>query len=74
MHFFLDEGSPDYNPEWNMGDAASRHLSPMYLFNSFSVAVSLFGFGVWLFFSPHQSDVAKDLDRTRTCTDCVLLH
>jgi hypothetical protein len=62
---YLDENSPRYNPDWDMHDNADRHLFPLHLFNSLSTAVSLFGFGVWVFFSPHQSDVAKDLDRTR---------
>ena len=60
---------PRYRPEWSMDDDANRDLFPAHLFNSISTVVSLFGFGVWLFFSSHQSDVAKDLDRTRTCTD-----
>jgi hypothetical protein len=58
-----------YNPEWDMvsmeGDAL-LHLFPTHLFNSISTVVSLFGFGVWLFFSPHMADVARDLDRTCT--------
>jgi hypothetical protein len=62
----LDEDSPDYDPDWDMDDRSSNHLFPQHLFKSLSTEVSLFGFGVWLFFSPHQSDVAKDLDRTRT--------
>ena len=69
--FYLDEDSPDYKPDWEMDDQAVNHLFPQHLFNSLSTVVSLFGFGVWLFFSPHQSDVAKDLDRTRECTDCI---
>jgi hypothetical protein len=62
----LDEDSSQYNPDLDFDDHASRHLFPQHLFNSLSTVVSLFGLGVWLFFSPHQSDVAKDLDRTRT--------
>ena len=68
---FLDVDSPDYKPDWTFDDWATNHLFPQHLFNSLSTVVSLFGFGVWLFFSPHQSDVAKDLDRTRTCTEIV---
>jgi hypothetical protein len=60
-----DVDSPDYYPDWAMDDNAVWHLFPQHLFNSLSTVVSLFGFGVWLFFSPHQSDMAKDLDRTR---------
>ena len=67
----LDEDSSQYNPDLDFDDHASRHLFPQHLFNSLSTVVSLFGLGVWLFFSPHQSDVAKDLDRTRTCTEIV---
>jgi hypothetical protein len=47
---------------------AGNQLFPKHLLNSLSTATSLFGFGVWLFFSPHQSDVAKDLDRMRAST------
>jgi hypothetical protein len=65
-----DVGSPDYDPDWDFDDNNGNHLFPQHLFNSLSTVMSLFGFGVWLFFSPHQSDVAKDLDRTCTCTDC----
>ena len=50
---------------------AARLLLPLHIFNSLSTVTSLFGSGVWLFFSPHQPDVAKDLDRTRTCFNCV---
>jgi hypothetical protein len=56
----------DYDPEWDMEDNASWGLLPMHLFNSISTVVSLFGFGVWLFFSPHMANVARDLDRTCT--------
>ena len=69
---YWDVDSPRYKPDWDIDDDATRDLFPFHLFNSLSTVVSLFGFGVWLFFSPHQCDVAKDLDRTRTCTDCVL--
>ena len=65
---YLDEGSAYYNPDGDIDDVATFHLFPKHLFNSLSAVVSLFGFGVWLFFSSHQSDVAKDLDRTRTYT------
>jgi hypothetical protein len=56
-----------------MNDVADRVLFPAHFFNSISTVISLFGFWVWLFFSPHNSDVARDLDRT--CTkknDCIL--
>jgi hypothetical protein len=62
----LDVNHPRYRPDWDMDEDATYHLLPQYIFHSVSTIVSLFGFGVWLFFSPHQSDVAKDLDRTRT--------
>jgi hypothetical protein len=65
---FLDVDSLRYDPDWNEEDNfdghANRHLFPIHHFNSISTVVSLFGFGVWLFFSPHNSDAAKDLDRT----------
>jgi hypothetical protein len=67
---FLDADSPEYNSKWteedNFDDSADRHLFPVHYFNSISTVVSLLGFGVWLFFSPHNSDMAKDLDRTCT--------
>jgi hypothetical protein len=70
-HF--DVGSQkNYDPEWDMDDSANWHLFPMHLFNSISTVMSLFGFGVWLFFSTHNSDVARDLDRTcRKKNDCI---
>jgi hypothetical protein len=65
---FLGVDSPDYDPGWtvegNFDDNAGWHLFPVHSFNTISTVVSLFGFGVWLFFSPHNSDVAQDLDRT----------
>ena len=76
-----DVDSPDYNPEWEMEDSATFHLFPQHLYNSISTVVSLFGFWVWIFFSPHMADVARDLslrqqnirDLDRTCTklDCI---
>jgi hypothetical protein len=60
----FDVDHQDYNPEWEMEDVAEWDLSPIHIFNSTSSVVSLFGFWVWLFFSPHMSDVARDLDRT----------
>ena len=68
---YLDVDSPNYNPDWDMDASSTQNLFPQHFFNSLSTGVSLFGFGVWLFFSPHQSGVARDLDRTRTCIDCV---
>jgi hypothetical protein len=55
---------PDWNEEDNFEDSADRHLFPTHHFNSISTVVSLFGLGVWLFFGPHKSDIAQDLDRT----------
>ena len=63
---YFDVDSPKYDPEWDMDDVAERDLFPVHLFNSISTVVSLFGFWVWLFFSPHMSNVAKDLHRTCT--------
>jgi hypothetical protein len=60
----FDVDSPSYDPEWGMEDGAEYNLFPVHLFNSISTVVSLFGFMVWLFFSPHMADVARDLDRT----------
>jgi hypothetical protein len=62
----LDVDDPRHDPDWEFDDNAAYNLLPQHLFHSISTLLSLFGFGVWLFFSPHQSDVAKDLDRTRT--------
>jgi hypothetical protein len=73
---FLDEDSPRFNPDWDMDSDYTQSgclLFPQHLCNSLSTAVSLFGFGVWLFFSPHQSDLAKDLDRKRMCINCFVL-
>ena len=71
---YFDVDSQWYDPEWDMDDLAERHLFPVHLFNSTSTVVSLFGFGVWLFFSPHNSDVARDLDRTCTGKMIVFLQ
>jgi hypothetical protein len=68
-HF--DVESEQYDPEWDMEDDATWQLFPAHLFNSISTVVSLFGFMVWLFFSPHMSDVARDLDRTCTKPYCI---
>ena len=62
----FDIDSQHYDPEWDMGDSAGWHLFPIHLFNSVSAGMSLFGFWVWLFFSPHYNEVGRDLDRTRT--------
>ena len=53
-HF--DVESLKYDPEWDMGDLANYHLFPVHLFNSIATVMSLFGFWVWLFFSPHNSE------------------
>jgi hypothetical protein len=63
---YFDVESPKHDPEWDMDDSASLHLFPVHLFNSITTVMSLFGFWVWLFFSPHNSDVARALDRTCT--------
>jgi hypothetical protein len=62
----FDVDSQHHDPEWDMDDSVNWHLFPVHLFNSISTAMSLFGFWVWLFFSPHNSDVARQLDRTCT--------
>jgi hypothetical protein len=58
----FDVDSQLYDPEWDMDDFADWHLFPGHIFNSTSIGVSLFGFWVWLFFSPHSQK--QDLDRT----------
>jgi hypothetical protein len=65
----FDVDSRSYDPEWDMDDFATWDLFPIHLFNSISTVVSLFGFGVWLFFSPHKFNEARDLDRTCTIPD-----
>ena len=67
----FDVDSPLYDPEWDMEDNATFVLFPSHLFNCISTLVSLFGFWVWLFSSPHVSDVARDLDRTCTKPNCI---
>jgi hypothetical protein len=67
----FDVDAKYYNPEWDMKDTAIYHLSPMHLFNCISIVVSLFGFWVWFFFSPHMSDVTRALDRTCTKPNCI---
>ena len=59
-----DVDSQYYDPEWDMDDAADFRLFPVHAFNSASMAVSLFGLWVCLFFSPHLG--VQDLDRPRT--------
>jgi hypothetical protein len=51
-HFNVE--SQHYDPEWDMDDAADWRLFPIHLFNSISTVMSLFGFWVWLFYSPHN--------------------
>jgi hypothetical protein len=70
----FDVDSQDYDPEFDMDDAANWRLFPAHLFNSMSTVMSLFGFWVWLFFSPHNSDVARALDRTCTKQIIALLQ
>jgi hypothetical protein len=53
---YLDVDSQHYDPEWDMDDSADWHLFPVHLFNSIATVMSLFGFWVWLFFSPHNSE------------------
>jgi hypothetical protein len=68
----FDVDHPRHDPEWDMGGFAEERLFPVHLFNSIATVISLFGFWVWLFFSPHNSDVARDLDRT--CTKKERFH
>ena len=76
MAWYGDVDSEYYDPDWDVDgvDNASNLLFPMHLFNSISTVVSLFGFWMWLFFSPHTSDVAQDLDRTCTEATCVSMR
>ena len=73
LAYRMDVDSPGHDPDWNEADNfadpdnALWHLFPVHLYNCSATAVSLFGVWVWLFFSPHTSDVAQDLDRTRKC-------
>jgi hypothetical protein len=62
----LDVNHPWHRPDQDVDENANNHIFPQHIFHSVSTLVSLLGFGVWLFFSPHRSDVTKDLDRTRT--------
>ena len=65
--WYADPESQYYDSEWDVDakESATRYLFPVHLFNSISIGVSLFGFWVWLFFSPHKkSDAAQNLDRT----------
>jgi hypothetical protein len=62
----FDVDSQHHDPEWDMDDDATFRLFPVHLFNSIATVMSLFGFWVWLFFSPHNSDIARALDRTCT--------
>jgi hypothetical protein len=71
--WYGDPGSSYYIPGWDVDtdDNASMRLFPVHLFNSIATVVSLFGFWVWLFFGPHKSDAAQDLDRTCTTSACA---
>ena len=62
----FDVDSQLHDPEWDMDDDAEWQLFPVHLFNSIATVMSLFGFWAWLFFSPHNSEVARALDRTCT--------
>ena len=42
------------------------HLLPVHVFNSISLAVSLACFLIWLFLSPHNSELGKELDKKCT--------
>ena len=44
------------------------HLLPLHIFNSISLAVSLTCFLVWLFLSPHNSELGRELDKKCKCT------
>jgi hypothetical protein len=74
--WYADPESSYYEPEWDVDadDNAAMNLFPSHQFNSISTAISLFGFWVWLFFSPHKSEQAKHLDRTCTTSACALFR
>jgi hypothetical protein len=76
--WYGDPESDFYIPDWDV-DAdesavnAAYNLFPIHLFNVISTMVSLFGFWVWLFFSPHKkSDEGQNLDRTCTTSACTI--
>ena len=72
---FFDIGSQvvhDPTQDHNFDNVNTRHLFPVHLFNSIATVVSLFGFCVWLFFSPHTSDRTQNLDRT--CKTMISMH
>jgi hypothetical protein len=54
-------------PDWSiiMKSDASFVLFPEHMYNSIATCVSLFGFLVWLYYSPHMEEEAEILDRTR---------
>ena len=70
---YEDANSPYYDQEWDVDTTyyATEHLLPVHLFHSISTAVSLFGFWVWLFFSPHKMEMSQNLDRTCTTSACT---
>ena len=58
-----DWESPD-GIDWDLEDWENQYqLLPVHVFNCISLAVSLVCFLVWLFFSPHNTELGKELDR-----------
>jgi len=56
--------------EWDLEDWENIHqLMPIHVFNCINLAVSLACFLVWLFMSPHDTELGRDLDRK--CTSNV---
>jgi hypothetical protein len=54
----------EWEDTWDMDDNAINSLLPNLIISAFSTVVSLVGFVVWLFFSPHLvSAEAEGLDR-----------
>jgi hypothetical protein len=69
---FLRHTATNIYQGWSMDDNANWRLFPSHLFNCVATVVSLFAFGVWLFFSPHISDQGQNLDRKRTTPPCSI--
>jgi hypothetical protein len=59
------QGGAGHEDDWEFNDEAQRHLFPGHWMNSLALLVSLSGFLMWLFYSPHMhfEDAAR-LDHT----------
>jgi hypothetical protein len=65
--YLNDLQDPLQYPDWSiiMKSGASFVLFPQHMYNSIATCMSLFGFLVWLYYSPHMEEAAENLDRTR---------